>query len=526
MPIVTLHPGQVKLLKPQGLDVDIQFGEVKEAEPNRELRPDQDAQYAVFPVGDLADVHASESQAADNDTEGAGFHIDDDGDAFNNPTESSTSSQRTLPDDELRIYVDLDVFRAMETHAASNTKVELGGVMLGYQRLDEEGRPFVVVTECLQAEHYEASKTNFKFTHDTWSKITDDRAHFHPDLEMVGWYHTHPGFGIFLSGMDLFICNNFFSRNLDVALVIDPINHERGWFQWTQKGQRKQTRETLGFYLMTNRFRRDELQFFANVYSGGQAMNFDPRFSNFPSAGGQPVINIAESKRPVFDLAILAMLLMQFLFLALISWKLMFPGTTVEQATLDDEIRKQVYGEVLDSIVSKQTGKKGLVEKLKTETLENTKLKSNLEGQILLSTVLQKDVDKKDKAMEKQARSVEKLKSKNEALETDKKILTEQVKKLGGEPETGIDITKYLMWTLIGLVAGGLVGSIGYFFGARRSDLYEEYSRAAHESNARPTMNPETRKPAHPISEENAPRTPPEERLTLGDHEDAGSEDR
>jgi proteasome lid subunit RPN8/RPN11 len=38
---------------------------------------------------------------------------------------------------------------------------------------------------------------------------------------MVGWYHTHPDWGVFLSSMDMFICDNFFNK-LDVAYVIDP----------------------------------------------------------------------------------------------------------------------------------------------------------------------------------------------------------------------------------------------------------------------------------------------------------------
>ncbi len=146
---------------------DIQFGDLEESEPQRALRPDQDGHFVVAQIGDVSD-------------------------------------------EELQIYVDLDVMRDMEAHARSNTRVELGGVMLGYQSVDDQGRPFVVITDCLRALHYEATKGSFKFTHDTWSQITRERDEFKPDLEMVGWYHTHPGWSVFLSGMDLFICNNFF----------------------------------------------------------------------------------------------------------------------------------------------------------------------------------------------------------------------------------------------------------------------------------------------------------------------------
>jgi len=148
---------------------DIQFGDLEHSQPERGLRPDQDAHFATCPVG-------------------------------------------TLEDGELLIFVDLDVMRDMEAHAQSNTNVELGGVMLGRQSVDDQGRPFVTITDSLRAEHYEATKGSFKFTHETWSQISRQRDQFRPDLEMVGWYHTHPGWSVFLSGMDLFICNNFFNR--------------------------------------------------------------------------------------------------------------------------------------------------------------------------------------------------------------------------------------------------------------------------------------------------------------------------
>ena len=62
---------------------------------------------------------------------------------------------QTDPDD-LAIFVDLDVQRDMEAHALSNTRVELGGVLLGRQFIDHAGKPFVVISDCLRATHFEA----------------------------------------------------------------------------------------------------------------------------------------------------------------------------------------------------------------------------------------------------------------------------------------------------------------------------------------------------------------------------------
>jgi hypothetical protein len=49
---------------------------------------------------------------------------------------------------------------------------------------------------------------------------------------MVGWYHSHPHFGIFLSDYDQFIHENFFREPWQVAYVVDPLLEQRGWFGW------------------------------------------------------------------------------------------------------------------------------------------------------------------------------------------------------------------------------------------------------------------------------------------------------
>jgi len=46
----------------------------------------------------------------------------------------------------------------------------------------------------------------------------------YPKLRIVGWYHSHPGFGVEFSEMDVFIQKNFFPSPTQIALVTDPLN--------------------------------------------------------------------------------------------------------------------------------------------------------------------------------------------------------------------------------------------------------------------------------------------------------------
>src|SRR5687768_15044237 len=131
------------------MDSEIEFGDVEEERPRTMRRPDEDRHFSVANCG-------------------------------------------APRDSDLRIYVDLDAMVDMENHAQTNTSVELGGVLLGGQYVDSENRPFVIVSDCLRADHFEATKGSFKFTHETWSDIQRRLEEYPEDLRMVGWYHTHP----------------------------------------------------------------------------------------------------------------------------------------------------------------------------------------------------------------------------------------------------------------------------------------------------------------------------------------------
>ena len=62
---------------------------------------------------------------------------------------------------------------------------------------------------------------------------------------MLGWQHTHPNYGIFLSNYDMFIQENFFNMPFQVAYVVDPIQNIRGLFQW----KNGKVEELKGFYI-------------------------------------------------------------------------------------------------------------------------------------------------------------------------------------------------------------------------------------------------------------------------------------
>jgi proteasome lid subunit RPN8/RPN11 len=260
-------------------------------------------------------------------------------------------------------------------------------VLLGGQFEDQDGHAFVVITDSLRAEHYEATKGSFKFTHETWSDITRKRDQFPEGTQIVGWYHTHPGWGVFLSGMDTFICDHFFNKPLDVALVIDPCQSERAFFQWGRQSPR-QTRATRGFYLTGSRFRLPELEFYAAQLEGKTVMPNDPRYSGLPGAYPAPVVNIAEARQTWLSVAVLGMLMMQFLVLALIAWALiawrMVGPAEVAQAspTQTEAYELAEQRKLLDQVIGKlNIAPDGVVQTLEEQRQTNEELRSTTRGQ-------------------------------------------------------------------------------------------------------------------------------------------------
>ncbi len=130
------------------------------------------------------------------------------------------------------IFMHQRVNLATTQHARQNREREVGGVLLGEVRHDERGQMYVVVAHAIKAEFADETRGHLTFTRKTWLNIHALREQHYPTEEIVGWYHTHPGWTIFLSPWDLFIHQNFFRQPWQIALVIDPALDRAGFFVW------------------------------------------------------------------------------------------------------------------------------------------------------------------------------------------------------------------------------------------------------------------------------------------------------
>ncbi len=282
---------------------DIVFGEMKVREPERRPRPDRDRKYACVAYEVPAPI-------------------------------------------DLPIFLDRRTADAIERHALSDTSVELGGILLGKECVDPgTGQPFVWVTQMLEAKHYANTQASFTYTHDSWEEITRERDRLHPDFDIVGWYHTHPSFGIFLSHHDLFIHQHFFSQPLQVAYVVNPINQTRGFFQWRDGG----LAQVGGYYLTADRGDRVALARLANDLEklpnpeGGGGGSLSPRLeAELIKMLTRPAPSYANTPAERIQLATLFGMLGTFLGIlgvALALWLYQLQGRVQEQ---NDTVRALV----------------------------------------------------------------------------------------------------------------------------------------------------------------------------------------
>src|SRR5260370_3586797 len=130
-----------------------------------------------------------------------------------------------------RVYFKPEAHEGLWKHAHEHGSVEICGVLVGKWVRDADG-PFLLVSDFIRGEAATNKFAEVTFTHETWAKINHEMDTRFADLSIVGWYHSHPDFGVFLSDRDRFIQENFFSGPGQVALVVDPVRKTEGVFVW------------------------------------------------------------------------------------------------------------------------------------------------------------------------------------------------------------------------------------------------------------------------------------------------------
>ena len=139
----------------------------------------------------------------------------------------SKHNKKRLKEDSVSAVFSSSTLQNIRQHARQSLSKEICGVLIG-----QKSAKGTVVEGTIEAEEAAQGEMHVTFTQDAWVEIHQKKSEYYPNRSIVGWYHSHPGFGVFLSEHDIFIHRNFFNDPSQLAWVYDPHSDEEGCFGW------------------------------------------------------------------------------------------------------------------------------------------------------------------------------------------------------------------------------------------------------------------------------------------------------
>lgn len=129
------------------------------------------------------------------------------------------------------VRIDANVHRDIEQFSREWGQAECAGLLLG--TVDNENRERIIhIRAIAPARNAESTNTSVKLTANAWESMLIYRDRNFADLRILGWFHTHSGWGVFLSDSDVFIHRHFFPHPNMVAYVLDPTTGRDGFYYW------------------------------------------------------------------------------------------------------------------------------------------------------------------------------------------------------------------------------------------------------------------------------------------------------
>ena len=129
------------------------------------------------------------------------------------------------------IFIHRPTLERVQAHLRGNLEVEQGGLLLGQAFFDPALRSYLLlIRDALPAPDGIETPTFFGYTTASWRSLTPQLQQMPPDWTVIGSYHSHPNMGVFLSETDLDTQEEIFCADWQIALVIDPVKDEIGFF--------------------------------------------------------------------------------------------------------------------------------------------------------------------------------------------------------------------------------------------------------------------------------------------------------
>lgn len=129
-----------------------------------------------------------------------------------------------------QVYISEEAYDSLTSHLEADVSVEHGGILFGQAYTDFKHGIYVEITAAVAAPRTIGTGAHLEFTSESWQEIMNYAKEAHPEANIVGWYHSHPNLGVFMSGTDMTTQRAFFSHPWCVSIVYDPVRNKIGYF--------------------------------------------------------------------------------------------------------------------------------------------------------------------------------------------------------------------------------------------------------------------------------------------------------
>lgn len=134
------------------------------------------------------------------------------------------------------VYADSMVVERIMSHARKDTLRECFGLLMGNVYIDEEKKlTWIYLQDAVAAGQVDADISTVEVSREEFMRINDEvdriREQTNDDIRKIGWYHSHPNYGIFMSNTDRLNQKRYYNQDWQLALVVDPVRSTMGFFR-------------------------------------------------------------------------------------------------------------------------------------------------------------------------------------------------------------------------------------------------------------------------------------------------------
>jgi proteasome lid subunit RPN8/RPN11 len=138
---------------------------------------------------------------------------------------------REISSQSMSVFVEREAVSKLIQHLSHDPYNETGGVVVCQAYFCPKSKKYYTeIVASIAAPYTVGNRVHFQFTPECWQAIFSTQKQDFPGTTIVGWYHSHPGHGIFLSGTDLNTQRLSFKQIWQIAVVYDPLRKEIGFF--------------------------------------------------------------------------------------------------------------------------------------------------------------------------------------------------------------------------------------------------------------------------------------------------------